>query len=287
MKGIILAGGTGSRLFPLTTAISKQLLPVFDKPLIYYPLSVLMLAGIREILLITTPRDVESFKVLLGTGEHLGLDIKYACQEKPNGLAEAFLIGEDFIGEDNCSLVLGDNLFWGQGFTQILQRCSDLSKGAIIFGYPVKDPERFGVISFDHEKRVTDLQEKPSSPKSNFAATGLYFYDNQVVEFARSLTPSVRGELEITDLNRIYLDRGELSVELLGRGFAWLDTGTHQSLSEASTFVQTLEMRQGFKIACLEEIAYEKGWIGNQELKSAIIRHSHNSYGSYLESLLK
>jgi glucose-1-phosphate thymidylyltransferase len=287
MKGIILAGGSGTRLYPLTRGVSKQLLPVYDKPMIYYPISVLMLAGIREILVITTPEDQSSFQRLLGDGSDFGIMLEYAVQEKPEGLAQAFIIGEKFIGDSSVCLALGDNIFWGQGFSPILQSAAERKSGATIFGYQVKDPERFGVVEFDENKKAISIEEKPIKPKSNYAVTGLYFYDNSVVEYAKQVKPSVRGELEITTLNEMYLNNGALNVELLGRGFAWLDTGTFDSLLEAATFVETIEKRQGYKIACLEEIAWRNGWLTSDNLKEGALLLSKNGYGQYLSSLLE
>lgn len=285
-KGIVLAGGAGSRLHPITSAVSKQLLPVYDKPMIYYPLSVLMLAGIREILVISTPQDLPLYKRLLGNGEAFGIELSYAEQEAPRGLAEAFIIGEEFIGSDPVCLVLGDNIFYGQGFTPKLTSADAEASGATIFGYQVKDPERFGVVEIASNKMATSIEEKPERPKSHFAVTGLYFYDNDVVEIARSVKPSDRGELEITSVNKAYMDMGRLKVEILGRGFAWLDTGTHDSLLEASLFVQTIEHRQGYKIACLEEIAFNNKWLTAGELERAGQKMNQNGYGEYLLSLL-
>ena len=291
MKGIILAGGSGTRLYPITLANSKQLLPVYDKPMIYYPLSTLMLAEIREILVITTPEDNYRFKELLGDGSSFGLKIEYAIQDKPNGLAEAFIVGEDFIGSDDVALVLGDNIFHGQGFTQKLisarKKIEQKVAGAVIFGYQVKDPERFGVIEFDTEMKVKSLEEKPLKPKSNFAATGLYFYNNSVVENAKKVQPSVRGELEITDLNKIYLsDKSKLSVEILGRGFAWLDTGTHESLLQASQYIETVQRLQNVQVANLEEIAFRKGWISKEEVEKLAKPLCKNDYGKYLLQII-
>ena len=285
MKGIVLAGGSGSRLHPITLGVSKQLLPIYDKPMIYYPLSVLMLAGIRDILIITTPDDQSGFQRLLGNGDLFGINISYAVQPSPDGLAQAFLIGEEFIGEDSVCLVLGDNIFYGQGFSPKLLEAANRQKGATVFGYKVKNPEDFGVVEFDGKMRAVSLAEKPKQPKSNWAVTGLYFYDNSVVEIAKQVKPSSRGELEITSVNQEYLDRGDLHVELLGRGFAWLDTGTHESMMDASRFVETIEMRQGYKIACLEEIAFNNGWISALQLQDRGVAMEKNGYGQYLLQL--
>jgi glucose-1-phosphate thymidylyltransferase len=286
MKGIVLAGGSGTRLYPLTRVVSKQLMPVYDKPMIYYPLSVLMLVGIREILIISTPEDLPRFRQLLGDGSGYGLSLSYVEQPRPEGLAQAFTIGKDFIGEDRVALVLGDNIFYGQGLSEILKRCGELREGGIIFGYLVGDPERYGVVAFDREKRVTNIEEKPARPKSRYAVPGLYFYDNNVVSIAENLSPSERGEFEITDVNLEYLRRGQLRVELLGRGFAWLDTGTHKSLQQASSFVQAIQERQGLKIACIEEIAFRKGYINRRQLEKLAEDMLKNEYGEYLMDIV-
>ena len=286
MKGIVLAGGSGTRLHPITRGISKQMLPVYDKPMIYYPLSVLMLAGIREILVISTPEDLPGYRKLLGDGADFGIQLSYAEQASPDGLAQAFLIGETFIGDDNVCLVLGDNIFYGYGFSAMLREAAQRDKGATVFGYHVNDPERFGVLAFDANGKVISLEEKPAKPKSNYAVTGLYFYDNRVVEIAKNVKPSERGELEITDVNRAYLETGELNVSVMGRGFAWLDTGTHDSLMEAGQFVQTIEHRQGLKVACLEEIGYRNGWLSEEAMHRQATALAKTGYGQYLQRVL-
>ncbi|AUV26934.1 glucose-1-phosphate thymidylyltransferase RfbA [Citrobacter sp. RHBSTW-00678] len=286
MKGIVLAGGSGTRLYPITQGVSKQLLPVYDKPMIFYPISVLMLAGIRDILIITTPEDMPSFQRLLGNGEQFGIRLSYEVQPSPDGLAQAFIIGEEFINNEPCALVLGDNIYFGQSFGKKLEAAAQLTNGAVVFGYQVQDPERFGVVEFDGNNKALSIEEKPLKPKSNWAVTGLYFYDSNVVEMAKHVKPSARGELEITTLNQMYLDQGDLQVELLGRGFAWLDTGTHDSLVEASQFIHTIEKRQGMKVACLEEIAYRKGWLAKAQVAEQIKKLSKTDYGRYLQMLI-
>ena len=287
MKGIILAGGSGTRLYPITKVMSKQLIPIYDKPMIYYPLSVLMLAGIREVLIISTPQDTGRFKELLGDGSFLGMNLTYAVQDSPRGLADAFIIGEKFIGNDSVCLILGDNIYYGPGLTPRLEKAAELEEGATVFGYYVKDPERFGIVEFDENHNVISIEEKPEEPKSHYAVTGLYFYDNNVVEIAKTIQPSERGELEITSINQEYLKRKKLNVELMGRGYAWLDTGTHQSLAQASLFIQNIEQRQGYKVACIEEIAYYKGWIGSEELIKLAQALKKTEYGQYMLEMAK
>lgn len=287
MKGIVLAGGSGTRLFPITKGVSKQLLPIYDKPMIYYPISVLMLAGIREILIISTPDDMAGYKRLLGDGSQFGVRFTYEIQPSPDGLAQAFLIGESFVGKDDVCLILGDNIYFGESFSQKLERATDTAHGATVFGYQVTDPERFGVVEFDDDFNAISIEEKPEVPKSNYAVTGLYFYDNSVIEMAKQITPSARGELEITAINQLYLEQDRLKVELLGRGFAWLDTGTHESLMEASNFVHTIEKRQGLKVACLEEIAYRKGWLTRADLQELVKPLIKTGYGRYIQRLIE
>ena len=286
MKGIILAGGSGTRLYPCTLGVSKQLLPVHDKPMIYYSISILMLAGIREILIISTPHDILNYQRLLGRGDQFGVQFSYVVQETPDGLAQAFILGEEFIGSDKVCLILGDNLFWGQGFSPILQKSAGLTEGAVIFAYEVKDPDRFGIVEFDENRCAVSIEEKPTHPRSNFAVTGLYFYDSQVVELAKKIKPSERGEFEITSLNQLYLENGALNVEILGRGFAWLDTGTHDSLQEATAFIRAIENRQHLKVACLEEIALFKNWVTKDRLRQYSKEYFNSSYGEYLQTLL-
>ena len=286
MKGIILAGGSGTRLYPCTLGVSKQLLPVHDKPMIYYSISTLMLAGIREILIISTPHDIFNYRRLLGSGDQFGVQFSYVVQQTPDGLAQAFILGEEFISSDKVCLILGDNLFWGQGFSPILHKAAGLTEGAVIFAYEVKDPDRFGIVEFDENRRAVSIEEKPTHPRSNFAVTGLYFYDSHVVELAKKIKPSERGEFEITSLNQLYLENGALSVEILGRGFAWLDTGTHDSLQEATSFIRAIENRQRLKVACLEEIALSKNWVTKDRLRQYSKEYFNGSYGEYLQSLL-
>lgn len=287
MKGIILAGGNGTRLYPLTKSISKRIIPIYDKPMIYYPLSVLMLANIKEILIISTPRDLSLFQELLGDGSNLGISLKYKVQDRPNGLAEAFLIGEKFIGNSNVALILGDNMFYGSGFTGLVEQAANLTEGAVIFGYPIKDPRAYGVVEFDENGKAISLEEKPKEPKSNYAIPGLYFYDNTVIEKAKNVKPSARGELEITTINKMYLSEDKLNVKNLGRGIAWLDTGTHKSLLDAANYVEAIQNRQGFYIACLEEIAYQKGWITAEKLNKLAKEMAKTEYGQYLINLIK
>lgn len=287
MKGIVLAGGSGTRLFPITKGVSKQLLPIYDKPMIYYPISVLMLAGIREILIISTPDDMAGYQRLLSDGSQFGVHFTYEVQTSPDGLAQAFLIGESFIGDDDVCLILGDNIYFGEGFSQKLERATDTTHGATVFGYQVTDPERFGVVEFDDDFNAVSIEEKPKIPKSNYAVTGLYFYDHSVIEMAKQITPSERGELEITTINQLYLEQNRLKVELLGRGFAWLDTGTHESLMDASNFVYTIEKRQGLKVACLEEIAYRKGWVNKADLQELVKPLAKTGYGQYIQKLIE